>query len=195
MNYGAHPEKFPMSDRVLLEMLKDGQESALKEIFNRYNLKLFRLAIGVLKSEDNAKDLVQEVFIDLWSRRTSSNIENLPNYLSRAIKFQVLKHIRNGKIRDHHLQLMENIQFANQTEETLNFQEIESKLAKAVDELPPRCKEVFILSRIKHLSHKEISSKLNISTKTVEAQIGKALAFLRSKLHQIIVIALVGIHC
>lgn len=188
MNFSAQHERFQMSDEALFEMLKSDHVWAMKEIFDRHNLRLFQLAAGVLNDEDQAKDLVQDVFIDLWNRRHTSNIQLLSHYLSRAIKFQVLKHLRNGKLQDRHLKLAQKVQFANQTEEMLNFQELEIQLHKAITVLPPRCKEVFFLSRYQNLSHKEISMRLKISTKTVEAQISKALSVLRSKLEGIVMI-------
>ncbi|MBL0740178.1 RNA polymerase sigma-70 factor [Chryseolinea lacunae] len=186
MNYSAHQERFQMSDEALFEMLREDHAWALKEIFERHNLRLFRMAAGVLNDDDQAKDLVQDVFVDLWNRRHTSNVQILSHYLSRAIKFQVLKQLRNGKLQEHHLKLAQKVQFANQTEELLNFQELEEQLQKAIAVLPTRCKEVFFLSRYQNLSHKEISTRLKISPKTVEAQIGKALTFLRSKLEGIV---------
>lgn len=178
-----HPERFSMSDEALVGMLKHDHEWAFKEIFTRYNLRLYQLAVGVLHDEALAKDLVQDVFIDVWNRRSSSDIKILSHYLVRAIKFQVLKQLRNGKVQEHHLQTIQKIQFVNQTEESLDFQEMDAAIKKIVSELPPRCKEIFILSRFENLSHKEISAQLNISCKTVEVQVGKALSVLRSKLN------------
>jgi RNA polymerase sigma-70 factor (family 1) len=190
MNAPTPSERHSSSDDILIEMLALGHEWALKEIFTRYNTRLFRQAAGVLRDEDLAKDMVQNVFIDLWSRRNSSQIQVLSHYLSRAIKFQVLKQIRNGKLEDHQLKMMSNIQFVNQTEESINYQELEVILQNAVGKLSPRCQEVFVLSRFENLSHKEISSQLNISAKTVEAQMSKALAFLRQKLEKFVSLAL-----
>lgn len=178
---------FQVSDETLLQMMRSDQTCALREIFDRYHLRLFRMAAGVLNDDDEAKDLVQDVFVDLWNRRHTSNIQILSHYLSRAIKFQVLKHLRNGKVQTRHLKSLQRVQFVNQTEDMLNFQELEVHVRKAVDVLPPRCREVFFLSRYENLSHKEISERLRISPKTVEAQIGKALSILRSKLEGIVV--------
>lgn len=182
MDSSTQNEWCQVSDEVLVEMLRADHAWALKEIFNRYHLRLFRSAAGVLKDDDQAKDLVQDVFIDLWNRRGTSDIRILSHYLFRAIKFQVLNHLRNGKLQDHHLKLAQKVQFANQTEEMLNFEQLEVQLQKAIELLPSRCREVFFLSRYQSLSHKEISTQLNISPKTVEAQITKALSILRSKL-------------
>lgn len=190
MNAPTHSERYSLSDEALVEMLALGHDWALKEIFTRYNFRLFRQATGVLQDDDLAKDVVQNVFIDLWNRRESSQVQVLSHYLARAIKFQVLKQIRNGKLRDDQLKLMADIQFVNQTEESIDCRELEDLLQRAVGELSPRCKEVFELSRYENLSHKEISARLNISPKTVEAQVTKALSSLRKKLQKFFVLAL-----
>lgn len=190
MSSFAQHEQNDVSDEALLGMLKCDSDWALRQIFDRHHFRLFRMAVGVLNDSDKAKDLVQDVFIDLWNRRHTSDIRVLTHYLSRAIKFQVLKHLRNGKLQEHHLKLVQRVEFANETEDLLNFQELEEQLQKAVEVLPRRCREVFLLSRYESLSHKEISSRLHISPKTVEAQIGKALSILRSKLEGIVLFAI-----
>jgi RNA polymerase sigma-70 factor (family 1) len=178
------------TDEVLLEMLRSegDAEWALEQIFGRYHMQMFKLATGVLRDEDLAKDLVQEIFIDLWNRKSTSNIQGLSHYLFRAIKFQVLKQLRNGKLRDHHLKILRKVEFINQTEELLNFKELEKIINDRLNQLPPRCKEVFYLSRFENLSNKEISDRLQISIKTVEGQITKALSFLRTVLDKTILL-------
>jgi RNA polymerase sigma-70 factor (ECF subfamily) len=190
MNSSDHFGRLQLADEALVKMLTEDNDYALREIFCRYNGRLFKMAVSVLKDEAVAKDLVQELFIDLWRRRKSSHIRNLSNYLSRAIKFQVLKQLRDNKIEDHHVKLAANLQFANQTEDSLNREELETLLRKAVDELPARCREIFIRSRFENLSHKEIALQLGISTKTVETQISKALQFLRDRVEKAMFLAI-----
>jgi RNA polymerase sigma factor (sigma-70 family) len=96
-----------------------------------------------------------------------------------------LKQLRDGKLLNHHLELTENLQFANQTQDALDFQDLERTFLEAVDQLPRKCKQVFVLSRFENLSHKEISSRLKISTKTVEVQVTKALSFIRISVEKI----------
>ena len=183
-------DNFSIQDEELIKMLRSDDIGALKEIFQRFHIRLFQLAAGVLHNEDLAKDIVQDVFIDLWNRRHTSNIQILNNYLVTAIKFQALKQLRNGKLQDHHLKLIQNIQFVNQTEDSINFSELDSSLKLALDQLPPRCKQVFELSRFENLSHKEIAGKLGITAKTVEVQIHKALVVLRKRLDKTVVVLL-----
>lgn len=190
MNFPDPSNRYSLPDETLVEMLAADSEWALKEIFNRYNLRLFRQAVGVLQDEDLAKDVVQNVFIDLWNRRRSSGIQTLSHYLSTAVRFQVLKQLRNGKAHAHHLKTLAELQLTNQTQETIDHNELENVLQTAVEQLAPRCKEVFVLSRFENLSHKEISSRLNISTKTVEVQITKALSLLRQKIQKLLFFSL-----
>lgn len=189
MNTINHSDSFPSSDETLVGMLAMDDERALKQIFDLYNRKLFTIAASVLSNDSLAKDIVQDVFIDLWNRRHTSQIRNLSHYLVRAIKFQVLKQLRDGKLRDRHVKLAEDIRFANQTEESLNCQELERLLSNAVDQLPPRCRHVFTLSRFENLSHKEIACRLGISAKTVEVQITKALVILRQRIDRVMFLA------
>lgn len=172
------------SDEALVQLLRDDQDWALKEIFSRHHLRLHRLATSILHDSELAKDIVQDVFIDLWNRRHTSQIQQLSGYLLRAVKFQVLNQLRNGKLHEHHLKTVQRVEFVNQTEEAINFKETEHALREKMNQLPPRCRQVFFLSRFEYLSNKEISKRLNISSKTVEVQITKALAFLRANLEK-----------
>lgn len=174
-------------------MLRIGHTSALQEIFVRYHGRLYKTVVGMLLDEEQAKDIVQEIFIDLWNRRDSSDIQNLLPYLISAVRFRALARLRNGKVRAHHLALMERIQFVNQTEDAINAHELNQSLQLALAELSPRCKEVFELSRFENLTHKQIAGRLGITPKTVEVQIHKALAVLRKKLDKAVVVSLVSL--
>jgi len=193
MNRLNHNSDNERSDEELVAMLCSAvcEQEALEQIFHRYHKQLYHVAYSILRNEAIAKDVVQDIFIDLWNRRDHSVIKNLSGYLQGAIKFQVLKHLRNGKIRDRHLAVMEAVKFVNATEEAINFSELERILKDSVEMLPPRCKEVFMLSRFENLTNKEISDRLNISTKTVEGQLTKALSFLKSQIKGITFLLLI----
>src|SRR5688572_16341349 len=105
MNRSIRSNNSSRADEELLRLLQEDHGSALKEIFDKYHFHLFEIAMGVLRDEDIAKDIVQDVFVDLWNRRHGSNIRLLSNYLAKSVKFQVLKHIRDSKNRDRHLQV------------------------------------------------------------------------------------------
>jgi RNA polymerase sigma-70 factor (family 1) len=149
--------------------------------------------MGLLMDSDLAKDIVQEVFIDLWNKRESADIKILQPYLISAVRFKALRDLRKGRIKAHHLALMERIQFINQTEDAINVQELNQSLQLALSELAPRCKEVFELSRFENLTHKQIAGRLGITPKTVEVQIHKALTLLRKKLDKAVVIGILAL--
>jgi len=161
----------------------------------RYHAPLHRTVFGLLQDHDQANDVVQEVFIDLWNRRETAEIQMLRPYLNSAVRFRSLARLRNGRVQAHHLALIENIQFVNQTEDAINEQELNQSLQDALSELSPRCREIFTLSRFENLSHKQISVRLGITPKTVEVHIHKALILLRKKLDKaiIIIVALLAI--
>lgn len=183
--------KSALSDDALVAMLRSGQTSALHEIFMRYNARLYKSVIGLLMDGELAKDIVQEIFIDLWNRRESSDIHALQPYLISAVRLKALAGLRKGKVNAHHLALMERVQFINQTEDAINVQELNQTLQAALSELSPRCKEVFELSRFENLTHKQIAGRLGITPKTVEVQIHKALVLLRKKLDKVVIISFV----
>jgi RNA polymerase sigma-70 factor (family 1) len=185
--------KSGITDEALVMMLRSGQSSALREIFVRHHGRLYKIVAGLLLYEEQAKDIVQEIFIDLWNRRDSSDIKTLQTYLISAVRFKALASLRNGKIQAQHLALMERIQFVNQTEDAINAQELNQSLQLALSELSPRCKEVFELSRFENLTHKQIAGRLGITPKTVEVQIHKALILLRKKLDKAVLISFVSL--
>lgn len=172
-----------LSEGQLLVQISRDNELAFTEIYNRHWRGLFLLACNVLQEEEAAKDVVQEIFVSLWQRRKDILIENLNAYLTSSVKRKVLQYLRNDKIAQRHLERIHSLERPdNPGGRELDFYEASEELKKYINRLPERCKEVFLLSRYEQLSHKAIAEKLNISTKTVEIHITKALKYLRSSL-------------
>lgn len=175
-------QKHHWSDIDLVERLKKSQKEAFDIIFNRYWELLFTSANKVLHDENASKDAVQEVLIDLWSRRENSNIQNLKAYLIQAVKNKVASQLRNGRFTERHLKKIEHLAVENSTEEKLTYNELEQTIMASIDKLPSRCREIFYLSRIQGMKNQEIAERLNLSKRTVETQISKALRSLRIQL-------------
>ena len=171
-----------LSDRTLIEMLQRSQSYAFDIIFNRYWEMLFISANKVLLDENASKDVVQEVMIDLWNRREKSDVQNLKAYLIQAVKYKVASQLRNGRFTERHLEKLEYLAVPNLTEENLNYIDLEQLILKSIDQLPSRCREIFYLSRVQGLKNQEIADRLNLSKRTVETQISKALRNLRVQL-------------
>lgn len=171
------------SDNELLRLAKKNDRQAFEVIFNRHWEPLFTTAYHIFKETDIAKDIVQEVFISLWSKLQFIEITALPSYLHQAVKFRSFRLLRDGKIQNEHMARFENVTSENLVENSIFADELEVLLGEAVNVLPDRCKEIYLMSRVKNMKTKEIASELSITTKTVEGQLTKALKQLKLSLN------------
>lgn len=182
------------TDADLVDLLKKGSESAFEEIFNRYWAQLYSVAYRVVADEAYCKDILQEIFVGLWERRLDSDIQNLGAYLSRAVKFQTVTYFRNNALKDKHLKRIQQLTPVPTTPyDDTDVAEIQDSIQAMTASLPPRCREIFYLSRIEHLSNAEIASKLNISIRTVETQISNALKHIKPLMKNFLLTLLVDI--
>jgi len=170
------------SNEQLQILLKKGNESAFNEIYIRYWKILYTYAYRIYTEEKICEDIVQEVFISLWHKSKTIEIVNLEGYLFRAIKYKITTYIRDLKFTSTHFEALESIFISSPSEKNLEYQELEESVFLEIDKLSPKCKRVFILSRVEQLSNTEISQKLDISIRTVEKHISDALKKLKSSL-------------
>ena len=171
-------------------MIKRDGFTAFDEVYRRYWEKLYCAAYRVIRDGEACKDLLQEVFSDFWVRKEKIAVVSLSAYLHTAVKYQVFNYLRADKISQEHLSRMGVLAFSNATEEQINLRELEGILEKSIAQLPDRCRKIFQLSRDENLSVKEIAARLNISPKTVENQITKALRHLRLSIEETALIIL-----
>jgi RNA polymerase sigma-70 factor (family 1) len=176
------------SDSELITQLKQGSRSAFEVVYNRYWTSVYRLACKIVEDDEVAKDVVQEAFISLYENATKKDILNVAAYLFQSVKFQCFMHLRSGKISEKHLARINQVVSCNSVEEDFDAQEMEAMLDASIAELPEKCREVFYLSRFNSLSNKKIAEKLNISPKTVENQITKALKTLRLSVDKLMLV-------
>lgn len=173
-----------VDERDLLGRIRQGDEGAFDAIFREHYASLVRCAEGMLRRRDVAEEVVQEVLLALWQRRDTLVVEeSLRSYLFRATRNRSLNHLRHAAIErraEPELSAIEPLEAPAPS--GLVDEEIQAALRSAISELPPRCREVFELSRVHGLRYAEIASTLGISVKTVEAQMGKALRVLRERL-------------
>lgn len=173
----------PENNNDLLQRLKKDDKSALKVIFQEHYSVVYRAIYRIVSDLGIAEDLSQDVFMRLWEKRHKIDIQGvLGAYIRRMAVNEALGYLRKNKkyrieeVADYHSPLTIS------GEDTYLDNELQTEVNKAIETLPPRCKAVFMLSRFEELSYKEISQKLDISPKTVENQISKALKTLRKAL-------------
>ncbi len=174
-------------EQQILSLLKEDDERAMEHIFTAYYPYLVNSAYHVLQDEHQAKDLVQDVLFNFWVKREEIQINNgLRAYLKRATVNKSIDQIRRKK----RFGVPEEITDFNQASldssvlEVMETSDLEATILAAIDTLPERCRLIFSLSRFEDLSHKEIAGKLDISTKTIENQMTKALKVIRLAVQQ-----------
>ena len=172
------------TDQDLVALLKQSDQAAFTEVYNRYWKKMFVLAGKKLDDLDEAKEVVQEIFIRLWERREEIVLDgSLASYLSVSVKYRIINRLDKHYIRRNYLDnLPASAEVDNSTQEWLEFEEVKERLAKLVSDLPEKCRLVFVMSREQGMSHKQIAEELDISEKTVEAHLSKATKTLRTGL-------------
>jgi RNA polymerase sigma-70 factor (ECF subfamily) len=175
----------PYTDQQLLELLRTDDRNAFTELYNRYWDKTFAVAMHRLDDEHEAEEVVQEVFLSIWLRRASLELTHtLATYLSTAVKYKVINHLA----RQYRKQLqIDELTFSSpQTQDStadwLHEKELRKQLDYSISQLPEKCRIVFLLSREENKTYAEIAAELNISPKTVEAHMSKALSTLRQTL-------------
>lgn len=169
-------------EQTLLSLLRQDDIQAFEEIYERFWERLYVAANRVLEDEAVSKDIVQEIFIDVWNRRATLQIQNLNAYLYQAVKFQMAKQLRKRPLNPVHLEVIAELKSPQVADAPLHLAELQEQIEQVITALPPRCQEIFRLSRFENLTNKEIAQRLNISLSTVENQIHIALKSLRSNL-------------
>ena len=172
-----------LSDESLLNKIRKGDEAAYKEAFIRYYKKLVLTAYQIIEEEDLSKDAAQEVFFQIWKNKHKlpDKMKLLP-YLKRSV---INRSYNTIKSRSHHRGQGEDpIQFVASAhpnpESQYQEKELRTVIAAAIQEMPPRCRSIYLLCRIEGMSHAEISKDLQISKKTIEKQMTKALKIIKT---------------
>ncbi|MDF0715316.1 RNA polymerase sigma-70 factor [Muricauda sp. 334s03] len=175
----------PENDKLSLLLLKQDDKHAFNKIFNTYWQPLYRSAFTILKDKKICEEIVQDIFVGIWKNRKNLEIKvSLERYLFSCVRYQVFNQFRKNR-KNLRSVLFENLEqrctYENPESEVL-YKELVQKVDAIVEKLPEKCRVVYKMSREEQLSHKEISSRLNISPKTVEDHITKALFVLRTSM-------------
>jgi RNA polymerase sigma-70 factor (ECF subfamily) len=167
--------------------LRAGNVKSFSELFDRYGKRLYFFAKGYLKSGEDAEEIVQEVFMKIWDNREElSSEKSFESYLFTIAKNGILNTIRKSRSEQAYLSYAKIHPEKNiLLDEELNFIELEAAYHQIIENLSPRRKEIYLLSREQHLSNAEIAEKMNISVKTVENQMTSALSEIRKRLRNL----------
>ena len=166
-------------------------EETYRQLFDDYFYKLYSYALTIVKDEEEAKDIVQSAFIKLWKKRADVDmISSARSYIYTTVYHLALNSLRNKSIRDVHHQQLAKTSFVDASL-AMEGKEVYSRVMKEIEDLPPRCREAFKMSRFEGKKYSQIAEELGISTKTVEIQIGKALKVLREQLADVLMISII----
>jgi RNA polymerase sigma-70 factor (family 1) len=167
-------------NQLLLELLSKSDESAFTELYNRYWKKLFTIAYNRLKEVESAEDIVHDVFAGLWANRQQLHIEMLENYLATATRYAVLSKIKRKMLeRTYSYQVYDAPVLDLPVETALHYKQILQTIKTEVERLPEKCRLIFKYSRNEGKPVKQIAKELQLSPKTVENQLHKAVKQLK----------------
>lgn len=180
------------NDLQIVDKIKGHDQSAFEYVFRRFYKELCNFALMYLKVEQASEEVVQETFINIWEKRQKLTIQSsLKAYLYVAVKNRSINYLKSQASqvskKSHSTSADDNpihIEEAASIEKAMHNAELQEVLEQAVGALPKRCGEIFTLARIQGMSYQQVADKLDISKKTVEAQMGIAFKKLREFLRQ-----------
>ena len=170
-----------------LKRIQKGDLKEFERLFRELYSPLCSYANKYLQDKDKAEEIVQDIFYGIWKNRAQLNIKvSFKSYLYKAVQNNCLQFIQHLAVENKYKQYVkkETSYFQSDPVKEIEFQEMNKMVEQTLNSLPERCKEIFNMSRFEGLKYKEIANKLKISTKTVEANMGKALKAFRKNLKQ-----------
>ena len=171
----------------LFKLIAEGNERAFSEVFHEYNSRLFMVVLKITKSESEAEEIIQNVFLKLWlNRHKLHEIENPGAWLYKVASNLALSFLRSKATQLRHEKVLQCRQLNPQDDIQLQLEakEIKNLVSTAIEGLPPGRREVYILSRHEGLNRMEIASRLGITESTVKNQLGSALKFIQQYINQ-----------
>lgn len=169
----------------LWQQARNGDRRAFEALYHLHAEALAGQALRILRDREQAKDILQEVFISLYLKREDLPGDlNVGGYLSNAVKYKVSNALRNKLVQESHHQVIvkEGYQSDIQPAVSLERNELKQQIDQSIHTLPQKCRQVFVLSYYGNLGYKAIAAELGISVKTVEKHMSKALQALRREL-------------
>lgn len=171
---------------ILLKEIRKGNNEAFEYLFKNYYPRLRGYAIRFIDDNETVRDIIQDCFINLWEKRSFLKSISIQSLLFAMVRNACINHLKHcNVIEEHRLEhvvrtkgeeRLYHTDFSFEPEQKLLYMELQEQINQVIDKLPGQCREVFLMSRFERLKNKEIADKLQISIKTVEKHISKALS-------------------
>ena len=179
------PFQSDLYETNMVRSLSKGNIVAFNTLYNEYSNRLYRFAFGYLKSQQEAEEIVQEVFFKIWESRSKLKADLSFKSFLFTIAFNIIKkHFRTKEQVSKYFTSLSNADIDVVTSEKITYNSLHQFISELVNRLPERRKAIFIKSRFEGLSIKEIAAEMNISHKTVENQLTEALKFIRTNINR-----------
>jgi RNA polymerase sigma-70 factor (family 1) len=179
-----------LTDDMLLGHLKASDEKAFKEIYQRYWKLLFFIAYKKSQSKELAEEIVQSIFISVWEKRKTAEIDNLEHYLKVAVKYRVINLFKSRAVKEKFIRTVAKREdLDNSTYQSIGLKDLSDAMQVSIEMLPQKTKEIFKLSRLENYSVKQIAQQMNMSEKAVEYHITQSLKLMRTRLKDFMVLS------
>ncbi|MGA7837651.1 MAG: RNA polymerase sigma-70 factor [Ignavibacteriaceae bacterium] len=179
-SYNRNNSGQEFSEIEIIWKIQSGDVKIFEALFREYYYSLSRFTTSIVKSSSAAEDLVQDIFLKIWENRQTWNPQGtIKTYLYRASKNQALNYLKHLNVVNNWAEFSRNSFSSINPEDEFERKELLNSVNGAINQLPEKCKMIFLLHRHEDLSYREISEVLNISISTVETQMGRALKKIR----------------
>lgn len=175
-----------IKDEDVILLLKSGDQAAFTEIYNRYWDKLYYTAHKLLKDTDAAEEIVQEVFLVLWQKRESLNIQSVTSYLSAMTRYAVFRYVSNQKKSKQKENTLALSNVSAVSEVNVDHKILLEIITELSNKLPEKCRLVFQYNKLQDRSMVDVAEQLNITQKTAEAHLTKALRVIRANFSDVL---------
>jgi RNA polymerase sigma-70 factor, ECF subfamily len=174
-----------VSDNEIIRRIRQGDAGQFELLFRSSYVSLVKYARTIIKDQDNAEEIVQDLFVRLWQDKEKIKIESsLNGYLFRSVHNRCLHFIEHTRVVERHIEDMSHRQQETQESpsDILHYKELQSRISRIMERLPERCGKIFYMSRFEGLKYAEIAKILSVSVKTIESNMGRALKEFRKEL-------------
>lgn len=174
---------FQRTDSELVSGIYQNDKKAFRQLYDRYQEDLYRVAFRKIRSEEVAEEIVQDIFVNLWEKRHKLVVDDIRSYLFRAVRNGVLDYLRAQLVRQNYVKesvsFGEQVSYSTSTDDDLTLNDLKQAIDSGINQLPEKTRKIFILNRLENRSAEEIAALLTMPKRTVEYHITVALRSMR----------------